>query len=70
MEQSTKKIEGITDLREDLISYYQDARDGKVNIRDIGHVSQLAGKIINSAKTQLQYHIHLQKKTKIPFLDK
>jgi len=65
-----EKIIGITDLREDLLSYYEQARKGQVNVKEIGHISQLAGKIINSAKTQLQYHIHMEIKSGIPFLDK
>lgn len=69
MEQ-TPKITGITALRDDMLEYYQQARAGKVNVKEVGHISQLAGKIINSAKTQLQYHVHLQSKSKIPFLDK
>jgi hypothetical protein len=68
--ETPNKITGITELREDLLLYYQQARKGEVNIKEIGHISQLAGKIINSAKTQLQYHVHLKKKDKIPFLDK
>lgn len=70
MDQSTKKIDGITALRDDLIEYYMNAREGNANVKEIGHISQLAGKIINSAKTQLQYNIYTQTKKKIPFLEK
>jgi hypothetical protein len=70
MEPKTKKIDGITDLRTDLIDYYVNAREGKVNVKEIGHISQLAGKIINSAKIELQYNMYLQTKKKIPFLEK
>ena len=65
-----KKIEGITELRNNLLDYYVQARNGEVNVKEIGHISQLAGKILNSAKIQLQYNMHLERKSEIPFLEK
>lgn len=70
MKQTSKKIDGITALRDDLIDYYIDAREGRADAKDISSISHLAGKIINTAKTQLQYNIHQQRGKKIPFLEK
>jgi hypothetical protein len=70
MKQTSKKIDCITALRDDLIDYYINAREGRADARDISSISQLAGKIIGTAKTQLQYNIHQQTSKKIPFLEK
>lgn len=64
------KIEGITELRNDLLDAYIKIKNKEITSEEVGDISRLSGKIISSAKTQLQYHMHLGKKIKIPFLEK
>ena len=59
----------ILDLRNDLIKVYKDLAEDKITIRDAKERSNLAGKIIQSAKTQLEYNSYLKRATKIEFLE-
>jgi hypothetical protein len=70
MEQNIPKIEGVTDLRNDLIDYYTKARYGQIPAKDIGKVTQIAAQIISSAKVQMNYNRYMNKHDQIPFLEK
>lgn len=50
-----KKINNITDLRNDLLDAYQSVRSGNGDLQQAKETSNLAGKIINSLKVQLAY---------------
>ena len=50
MNQST-----ITDIRNDLIEVFNGLRDGTMEAKDAVEINNTAGKIINTAKTQLAY---------------
>jgi len=57
-----------TELREDLLKVYEGLRNGTMNRRAAVEVNNTAGKIIASAKIQLEYS-RLRKETpEIPFL--
>lgn len=45
----------ITELRDDLLSVYEDLRNGKISPKDTKEINNTAGKIIASAKVQLEY---------------
>jgi len=64
-----KKIETITDLREDLIEVYEKLRANKIGLREAKERNNTAGKIINTAKTQLEYNIYTKSHQKIKFLE-
>lgn len=69
MNKKIKKITGITSLRDDLIQIYQDARAGKTDYTELNAITNVAGKVINTARVQLKYHAHLKRQQIIPFLE-
>lgn len=62
-------MENITDLRKSLADNYTKMKAGKMGLNTGKELSNCAGKIINSAKVQLEYNAMLGIKEKIPFLD-
>lgn len=59
----------IKELRDHLLEMYQKLRDGKIGIKEAKEQANIAGKIISSAKVQMEYNIYIQSKKKIKFLD-
>lgn len=59
----------ITDVRNDLIEVFNGLRDGTMEAKDAVEINNTAGKIINTAKTQLAYHALRGERPEIPFLD-
>lgn len=59
----------ILDLRNDLIKAYEDLKAGKLTLREAKEQSNIAGKIMNSATTQMKYNIYSKRQTKIKFLE-
>jgi hypothetical protein len=45
----------ITELRNDLLEVYAKLRSGEIEIKDAKEINNTAGKIISSAKVQLEY---------------
>lgn len=64
-----KKIENVKDLTADLVKHYESLTYGKLSIRKAKEISNLAGKIINSAKANLDYNSYMKFKREISFLD-
>lgn len=62
-------MNNIKDLRDELITAFQDLKDGKINAKNAKELTNLAGKIIMTAKTQLDYDKHLNNKKNINFLN-
>ena len=63
------KITDISGLRNDLLQVYQSLRDGKIGLREAKERANCAGKVIQSAKLQLEYHAYTKSDAKIPFLE-
>lgn len=63
------KIENVQDLREDLISMYQNLKGGKIGLREAKERNNTAGKILNSAKLELEYNVYAKSNAKIAFLE-
>lgn len=63
------KINDISELREDLLIVYNDLRNGKIGIREARENANMAGKIIASAKIQLEYNAYMKASKKISFLE-
>lgn len=59
----------IFELRESLIETYRSLKEGTIGIQEAKSQANLAGKIISSAKTQMEYNIYIQSKNRIDFLD-
>ena len=49
---------------------FADLRGGSIKHTDASELANIAGKMINSAKVQLDYYAHTKQTTTIPFLDK
>lgn len=67
--ENERKIENVVDLRDDLISVYNELKTGKIGLRDAKERNNTAGKILNSAKLELEYNVYTKTKAKIAFLE-
>lgn len=50
------KISNVNDLRNNLSDVFEALRAGNIAHKEAKEISNLAGKMINSAKVQLDYH--------------
>lgn len=64
-----KKVENIEDLRNDLLRIYTDLRSGKIGLREAKEQANVSGKIISSAKLQLEYNNFTKSASRIEFLE-
>lgn len=62
-------MENIKELRDELVNAFNDLKDGKMSAKNAKELTNLAGKIIMTAKTQLDYDKHLNQKNVINFLN-
>jgi len=46
----------VTELRNDLIKVYDDLKNGKIGISEAKERANISGKIISTAKTQMEYN--------------
>lgn len=58
----------VTNLRNDLIKVYEDLREKKIGISEASEAANVAGKIISTAKVQLEYNKYCGSKENIAFL--
>lgn len=58
-----------TQLRDELSTVFELLRAGEIKPKEAGELANIAGKMINSAKVQLEYHALRKTKPEIPFLD-
>ena len=59
----------VVQLRDDLLKAYSDFRKGELTKAELNEASNAVGKIISTAKCQLDYNKTLGEKRKINFLD-
>jgi len=63
------KISNVNDLRNNLSDVFEALRNGDIAHKEAKEISNLAGKMINSAKVQLDYHsLRKDEDFKIDFL--
>lgn len=62
-------MENATQLRDELAVVFDELRSGAIKPKDARELANVAGKIINSAKVQLEYHALRKTTPDIPFLD-
>lgn len=62
------KINTMSDLIKDLSEAYESLREGKLLIEDAKEISNLSGKLIKGASTQLKYNQYMKSTQEIPFL--
>jgi len=58
-----------TQLRDELLVVFDQLQSGAIKPKDAKELANVAGKIINSAKVQLEYHALRKTTPDIPFLD-
>jgi hypothetical protein len=58
----------ITELRTDLLKVYKELRSGELEAKDAKQINNTAGKVIASAKVQLEYAVSRGEKPDIDFL--
>ena len=61
-------MKNVTELRDELAGVFAGLRNGTVKHKDAAELANLAGKMINSAKVQLEYYTLRQEKPTVPFL--
>ena len=59
----------VKDLREDLVKVYQDLRAGKLGTTEAKQSANVAGKILSTAKAQMEYNKMVQSKERIKFME-
>lgn len=59
----------VLDLRNDLIKVYEDLRSGSIGNDEAKQAANVAGKIMSTCKSQMEYNKMTQSKKKINFLD-
>lgn len=64
-----KTIKNIKDLTADLVLNYEKLGKGQLTEKRAKEISNMAGKIINSAKVNLEYNSYMKLKRRIAFLD-
>jgi hypothetical protein len=64
-----EKIKNIIDLRNSLLDVYDKIRSGKIGIREAKENANVAGKIISTAKLQLEYNAYMKTQSPIEFLE-
>jgi hypothetical protein len=64
-----KKVSNVLDLRNDLLTVYEDLRTGKLGTSEVKQAANVAGKILSSASLQIEYNKMTQSKKKIAFLE-
>lgn len=62
------KTTSITELRDDLLKVYDCLRAGTIESKDAKEINNTAGKVIASAKVQLEYAAVRNEKPEIEFL--
>jgi hypothetical protein len=62
-------MQSITELRISLADNYQQMKKGTMELKTGSELSNVAGKIINSLKVELEYNHNLGIKRKIDFLE-
>jgi hypothetical protein len=61
-------MRNVVELREELSRVFMGLKEGAVQSKDASEMANLAGKMINSAKAQLEYHSLRKDKPSIKFL--
>ena len=61
-------MKNVVELREELSRVFKGLSNGTVQSKDASEMANLAGKMINSAKVQLEYHALRKDTPNIKFL--
>lgn len=58
----------VTNLRNDLVKVYEQLRNKEIGVSEASEAANVAGKILSSAKVQLEYNKYCGSKDEIVFL--
>jgi hypothetical protein len=59
----------ITELRNQLVDVFNKLREKEIGVSEAKELANVSGKIISSAKTQLEYNRYCGSKNSIKFLE-
>lgn len=62
-------MQNIKELRELLISNYEDLKSGKIERNTAKELNNTAGKVLSTVTTELKYQNQLGRKQKIDFME-
>jgi len=62
-------MKNATELRNELATIFNALKNGDITNKDAAEFSNLAGKMINSAKVQVEYYSLTDETAKIAFLE-
>lgn len=63
------KVTNILSLRDDLITVYNGLRNNEIAVKEAKEFANISGKILGSAKLQLEYNAYMKNERAIKFLD-
>lgn len=61
-------MKSVTVLRDELAEVFDQLKSGEIKPKEAGELANVAGKMINSAKVQLEYYALRKEVPNIPFL--
>lgn len=67
--QNQKPMKNITELRTDLAKTYDALKTNKISFEKAAALGSMAGKILSSCGTELEYNKHMKRRNKIAFLE-
>jgi hypothetical protein len=62
-------MKNVNDLRNSLLSLYEEIKCGEIDVKIASEMNNTAGKIINSVKLELEYSAQKKSAPNIKFLD-
>ena len=62
-------MKNVSELRDNLSQVFAELRSGAIKAKDASELANIAGKLINSAKVQIEYYALRKDKPSITFLD-
>lgn len=62
-------LENVQELRNDITKVYQELRTNSIGLKEAKELFNGAGKIMNTAKLQLEYNAYIKSGKRIPFLE-
>lgn len=62
-------MKNVNELRDNLAEVFQSLKGGNMDPKTATELANLAGKMINSAKVQVEYYALRKEQPKITFLD-
>jgi hypothetical protein len=62
-------MNNVKELRDELIKSFNDLKSGKIKAKDAKELTNISGKILMSAKIELDYNKYLDRKEVIDFLE-